>query len=51
MKVTAESYGKTVTIEVEMEELNMDELTTIFKGIAVALEFHPNTVEEYLHND
>ena len=49
MKVTAEGYGKTVTIEVET--VNMDELTTIFKGIAVALEFHPDTVEKYLHND
>jgi hypothetical protein len=51
MIVQATNYDKVVTIELDKEGVSMDELTTIFKGIAYALEFSIETVNEYLLND
>tara|TARA_Y100000310_G_C20457652_1_gene703808 strand:- start:667 stop:888 length:222 start_codon:yes stop_codon:yes gene_type:complete len=43
--------GTTVSWESESEDLDMVEVTEVFKGLLVAYGYHPKSVDEHIHND
>jgi hypothetical protein len=45
MKLSLKQYGKTVTIEIEEDEMSMYELTEEFRCLALGHGYLPETVE------
>ncbi len=49
MKITAEAYGRKITIEEEDDGQTMDDMIENFiRPLLLALLYHPDTVKEYL---
>ena len=51
MKITAEDEYKIVTIESKATGLNISELVLMFRGIAMGLEYHPDTVRSNIPDE
>lgn len=48
MKITAEDEWKIVTIEIKNPSGHISEHVTLARGIAFAMEFHPDSVRAHL---
>ena len=45
-KISATNYGKTVTIELDHSDVDVEELYEVFRDIALALSYHPENIDE-----
>jgi len=48
MKLTAEDDHKIITIEIKNPSGHISEIVTLARGVAFAMEFHPDTVASNL---
>ena len=51
MKLIGEDEYKIVTIESKATGLNISELVLMFRGLAIALEYHPDTVRSNIPSE
>ena len=51
MKLVAEDEYKIVTIESKATGLNISELVLMFRGLAMALEYHPDSVRAQIPDE
>ena len=51
MKISIELHGQTYTFESDHDALDIDEITTNFKGLLVAAGFHPQCVDQAISSE
>lgn len=51
MKISIELHKQTYTFESDHDGLDIDEITTNFKGLLVAAGFHPQCVDQAILTD
>jgi hypothetical protein len=48
MKITIECYGKTLSVETQNDDLNIDEYLQIIYGLLIQLTFNSNVIKNGL---
>ena len=51
MKLTYESYGQTVTLTTEHDDVDMEELYGLYRQLSLGAGFHTNTVSAYFDRE
>ena len=51
MKIEVTSYGKTITVETPNDDLAMQEMIDIIRGVLYQMTFSEKTINEYIKNE
>jgi hypothetical protein len=48
MKITLENYGLKIHAEFDHEDVGIDEMVEVLRGMLLSMTFHIDTINEYL---
>lgn len=51
MKIEVTSYGKTITVETPKDDLPMEEMIEIIRGILYQMTYSEGSINEYIKNE